>query len=348
MKKTLFFALFIVLAASSFAQNITNRHLFIEGFSERNDQLEFFLFYFAMEARSVGYTITRTRQEAAYTFRFTVVPNTITVQGVQRPAPPEENQYYIRIILINNRNNVESLSFNFYFSELDEMLEYIQFLFYRATVFIPAIAGEKPIDRNWQNKWLYLRTSFNYPIVFHALQPAGLEGGGQSLYGFNEQGEMDDFIPLDNKIQPQPGFTIGLEVQFLNFMSFEANLQSSLGNNSTYSFFNWAAGGELKFLIKTDYYMIKPYMTGLYQFNTSPIFKEFPSFSFGGGIQIAARGGRSGAFFVDLKYLHSFSDVIMINPYIDPPLAPNPSEIHYKRFVIGAAIGYLYGNLDRK
>ena len=349
MKKALFITVLIFLAVSSFAQSISNNFLFIEGVAESEDQKEFFLTNFAIEAVTFGYTVTKTRHEAAYTFRFSVVPNTIMVNGVQHPAPPGENQYVLKIYLIDNSENMVVLRFDFFFTHLLEMYEYTQLIFLRATVYIPpeSRGGSQPVrvdsDRGWQNKWLYLRTSFNYPIVFHALLPTGLVAG-QAAYeaSIDNPGEIN---MLDHKIQPQPGLTVGLEIQFLNFMSLEANFQMSLGDTSTSTYFNAMAGAELKFPIKTTSLIIEPYLACNYLLNPSPIFSEFQSLSAGAGVQVAARGGNIGAFFVDINYMHSFTEVLMKNPYV---FTPNPDFIHYNRFVIGLGIGYKFGFLDRK
>jgi len=350
MKKALLFTILVLLAVSSFAQNIPNDFIFIEGIAENEDHREFFLTNFAIEANTFGYTVTKTRHEAAYTFRFSVVPNTVMINGVQHPAPPGESQYVLKIYLINNQENMVVLRFDFFFSQLNEMYEYTQLIFLRATVYIPpsvrggvtrAVINDS--DRGWQNKWLFLRTSLNYPVVFHTLLPKGLVGG-QAVYEgtFASPG---DLIPLDHRIQPQPGLTIGIELQFLNFMSLEANFQVSLGDTSTYTYFNAAAGAELKFPIKTSSLVIEPYLACNYLLNPSPIFTEFPSLSAGIGAQVAAKGGKIGAFFVDINYMHSFTEVLMKNPY--ERISPNPDVIHYNRFVIGIGIGYKFGFFDR-
>jgi hypothetical protein len=343
MRKITIFIVFIFFAVSSFAQNMSTRSLFIEGITDREDHLEFFLTNFTMEARIAGYNVTRRKAEADFTFRFVITPNMVMIDDELRPVSPEDSQFALNISIVNNRNNSESVSFDFYFSELIEMYPFTQFLFHRATAAIPPFIGGDRIDRVWQNKWLYFRASLNYPIVFHELQPTGLIGGIAAYEGLYESpGEL---MLLRSEIQPQPGITLGLEFQFLNFMSIEANIQTTLGDTSTYAFFNWAAGCELKFPIKTQYFMLQPYIKYLYNINPSPIFSQFPSSSLGGGIQIAVRGGREGAFFIDFHYLHALGDVFMDNPYRN--LAPNPASIHYNRFVLGLGLGYKYGSFDR-
>jgi hypothetical protein len=359
MKKVSFFAFFLILTFSVSARDIQNRFLFIEGTAENETFLEFFHSIFTIEAAGAGYIVTETREEAAYTFRFFVFPNNIT----------DDNKYILRISLIDNLaekkeiadthccdfyfasiddsviwyfEGEEILFFNFYFSDLDEINDYSQLLFHRATVFIPP-ARRGIIDTDWQNKWIYLRASFDYPVVFYALQPKGLIAG-QAVYGGTFESPTN-LIPLDHTILPQPGITLGIEVQFLNFMSAELNFMLNMGDPSTNFFLNIASGIQLKYIFKTSYFMIQPYGAFLFHLNKSPVFDKFPSHAFGGGIQVGVRGGRNGAFFIDSSFMYSPEDVYMHNSY--DPLSPSPSSIKYRRFVFGIGVGYKYGFFNR-
>jgi len=347
MKKIAFILGFLILAVSLFAQAADNSRLFIEGTADREDHQEFFLTNFNVEARSSGFIVTATKQEAAHTLGFTVTPNMVMVQGVQRRAPPGESQFVLNITLLNNRRNEIISSLDFYFSDLMEVYEYTQLLFIRATAPIPStrggIASGGAVDRDWQNKWVYFRTSFDYPITFNALQPKGLIGGQAVYEGTYElPGEISI---LENIVFPQPGVTLGLEVQFLNFMSAEGNFQISMGNTDTYSFINWITGAALKFALKSQYLMYQPYGAIAYQLNTSSVFTEYPSLSVGGGMQIGARAGKEGSIFVDVNYMYPLGDMVKLNKY--DKLFPNPDVIYYNRYVIGLAIGYKYGSFDR-
>jgi len=344
MKRALFLTVLLALAAASFAQNISNRFIFIEGTADNEEHHEYFLRNFTIEARTAGYTVTKRKKDAAYTFEFTVSPNMVSVQGSMQPAPPGENQFVINVSLVDNKDKEEKVAFDFYFTSLDEMFEYNQFIFHRATVFIPTATSKDLIDRDWQNKWIYMRLSFDYPIIFHALQPKGLIGG-QAVYVEGPDGKPDDMIPLDNRIQPQPGFTFGFEFQLLYFMSIETNFKFSMGDTYTYAFYNFAAGAELKFPIKSRYVVFQPYGVFKYNFNTSDVFTEFPDYEVGGGLQVGMRMGRSGSLFLDVSYLHTLTDIIMKNTY--GTLAPEPPVIYYKRFVLGLAIGYKVGFVTR-
>jgi len=289
-----------------------------------------------MEANTLGFTVTEKKQDAAFTLKFVVTPDTSS-----------PGYFVLSMSLISNNDGQEVLAFAFFFTDLMEMYEHTQFIFYRATIFIPPNPDGELLDRGWQNKWLYLRTSFHYPITFNALQPEGLFGG-QSLYSGPNLNEEDEITLLSNIIFPQPGVTVGLEFQFFKFMSLEANFQFSLGDTSTYSFFNYVAGSELKFILKGRYLIYQPYGAFTYQFNVSDVFEEYPLMAAGGGMQIAARGGRSGAFFVDLNYMHPLGDVVKKNEHSPDGFWPNPDVIYYKRYVIGLGLGYKFGFFDRK
>ena len=359
MKKILFLTVFLSLAVSSFAEEtIPNRYIFIEGTANRADHLEFFMTNFKAEAFGAGYTVTGTKNESAYTVSFKVSPNMVTdPDGTRRQPSPEENQYVIKISLIRNSDEFEVLVFDFFFSSLDEMYEYNRSLFLRAVSTIPPLTEDDlivvQINDTWRNKWLYFRLSFDYPITFYVLQGKGLF---KDVGLFYDDGDPDHFrtAPLDHKIIAMPGVSAGVEGQFLDFMSVELNFQGSFGDTRSNTFFNMALGAEVKFPLKFfSNLVLAPYGTFVYHLNVSDIFKDFPPFAVGGGIQVSTRGGMdAGAFFLDVKYLFSFSDAVMKNPYLDFPegkqLYPSPTVIHYQRSVIGIGVGYKYGLFDRK
>ena len=363
MKKTLLFTLLLPFAVSSFAQDkIPNRFIFIEGTADRADFREYFMTNFKAEAFGAGYTVTGSKREASHTVKFSVNRNLVTgTDGIRRQAPPGDNQYVIKISLLRNPDDFEIIVFDFFFSSLEEMYDYNQFLFLKAVSNIPPITEDDiilvqeqghVIDNSWKNKWLYFRASFDYPITFYELQSEGLIGG-IGLY----EGTFDDPIrtaPIDHKVLAMPGATLGVEGQVLDFLSVELNYQLSLGDTKDNTFINMALAMEVKYNFKYfNNFVLSPYGTFIYHLTVSEIFKEFPPFAAGGGIQACTKGGKHGAFFIDVKYLFSFpDDAVMKNPYLefseDKRLYPKPEVIHYKRSVIGIGIGYKFGILDRK
>ena len=338
IKRALFFTVLSLLAASSFAQ-IHHRYLFIEGTASRADHYEFFMKNFTLEAEGAGYTVTKTKDEAAYTLNFDANTNVIR----------NNYQYIVKISLFRNEDGFEVTTLDFFYNYIDDVYEYTRTLFQNATLYIPILTTDEldaaqGLFNNWKNKWIYLRASFDYPITFYLLKSDGLLGG-LGLYEPNT-GQVD---PLDHKIIAMPGATVGAEFQFLNFMSLELNLQLSMGDTRDNFFINMAAGLELKFPIKFDNIALVPYGVFVYPLNISPIFSEFPLFAFGAGIQLCARAGRNGAFFIDVNYTFSLSDAVMHNPYkfLENNLFPEPSVIHYNRSIIGIGVGYKFGLFDR-
>jgi len=341
MKKRLFFAVLLGLALASFAQGMSNRYIFIEGSADREDHLDFFKSNLAMEAASLGYIVTQSRSEAPHTLQFNVTPDY---------SDPDYEQYVVTISLYRNKDDAELVSFDFFFASIDEVYSYTRLLFINATTGIPLSTDE---NNEWKNKWLYVRASFDYPIVFYALQPTGLVSGA-GLYKSRPSGTMDISSPLDHIIRPMPGATLGVEGQFFNFLSLEVNFQLSMGDTRDNNFVNTALGLELKGLVKFQHIMLVPYGAFIYTLNVSPIFSEFPPFVIGGGVQFCARAGKRGSIFIDAKYMYSLgSDAVMRNPWLDIPEEakqryPEPAVIHYKRSHIGIGIGYKFGIIDRR
>ena len=335
IKRALFFTVLSLLAASSFAQNIHHKNLFIDGTAVRTDHYEFFMKNFTLEAEGAGYTVTRTRDEAPYTLNFNVSNNTIR----------NNYQYIAKISLLKNADGLEVTTLDFYYNYIEEAYEYTLALFQSITLYIPLYTTEElnaaqgRFD-NWKNKWIYLRASFDYPISFYLLNDPALHSGALL------DPDTNQFDPQDHKIMAMPGATVGLEFQFLNFMSLELNLQVSMGDTRDNLFINMAAGLELKFPIKFDNIALVPYGVFIYPLNVSTIFNEYPLFAFGGGIQLCARAGRYGAFFIDVNYTLSLSQAVMKNPYPDNRYN-DPPEIHYDRSIIGIGVGYKFGLFDR-
>ena len=339
MKKALFITIFAALAVSSFADQLSNRSIFIEGSAIRQDHYEYFLVNFRKEALGTGNTLANHREEAAFIFKFDVSNN---------PYINEDgNAFVLTISLINNINDNEILFFHFFYNTLEEMLEHNQFLFYRAVAIIPPLTEEALLraQSTWKDKWIYLRASFDYPVSFYALQSEGLLGG-VSAWAPGPTGEPSEFMPLDNKIFALPGVTIGAEFQFLDFMSFEMNFKANMGDPLKNESVNLGIGAQLKFSIKYfKLFNIQPYIVGHLPLVYSDIFTKYPSFALGGGIQLSAKGGKNGAFYIDVNYTTAFSDAVMKNPY--PLLFPFPKGIHFRPSFLGIGIGYKHGFIDR-
>ena len=347
MKKILFFSVLLVLAAVSFANDLPNRRVFIEGYGIRSDYIEYFLSNFNAEAIGTGYPVTNNIDEAAYIFRFGVRSN--------NDRQLDNNLYILTISLITTSDGVEVVTFDFFFSSLDEMYEYNRTLFLRGVSYIPPYTENDMIvevyeiaevDQTWKNKLFYLRASFYYPITFFILQPNGLIGGA-GVYQNNDFDNPGHVMPLHHIINPMPGAVFGVEWQFHNFLSMEINLKLSLGDTRSNYFLNIAAAYEFKFPLKFfTNFVITPYIAMETPIQFSNIFHNYPLFALGGGLQVGVSGGKNGSFFIDANFLFSFTDAVMRNPYGE--LYPYPDRIHYKKYVIGLCIGYKLGLGTRK
>jgi hypothetical protein len=359
MKKVYFIAILVFFAAFSYADDIIeppNNNIYVEGTASRADHREFFQINFNMEATALGYTLTDNRGEAGYIYRYNVVPNMVDSGGIERLPSPDEPQYVIQMSVIRNEDNFEVLSYNVPFTDLDELYEYNQFLFFRSN--LPFAEGE-PVyvypDTSWRDKWIYLRVSFDYPISFYVLQPDGLFAG-KALYKGDINSPDDFSIPLNHRVSALPGATVGVEVQFLNFMSLEVNFQVSLGDTVSNKFLNMAAGAQLKFPLKfANSLMIEPYGAFTYPLKKSDVFASIPPFLIGGGLQVCTKGGKNGAFFIDVNYMFALKNTTMHNQYKikgasdgTDYLFNKPEVINYKNFVIGLGVGYKFGLFNRK
>jgi hypothetical protein len=213
---------------------------------------------------------------------------------------------------------------------------------------IIAVAG--PEDDSWRHKWLYLRTSFDYSVLLLQLRSKDLIAGAGVYDGDPEDPTTRTRVaPVDNKLVPMPGLKLGVEVQFLDFMSVEPGAQISMEqimlNEIVYNvLFSLQVKFPLKFIKSL---VLEPYGAGAYpmRFPQNKVFEDFPMYSYGGGIQISAKAGKNGAAFVDISYMY-FGDVGMKNYFGE--LYPNPGIITFNHSILCFSMGYKHGFIDRK
>jgi hypothetical protein len=269
---------------------------------------------------------------------------TYTYNSLLQNSP--EQAYIFQLILKNEKTNEAMLLQNLLYHSIDDIYDFFPLLMYNL---FSLINGEQTSLKqaytdDWQNKWLYLRASFDFPITFNLIKNNGLIEG----YGIYNK-TLNIVQQLDNKVVALPAATLGAEVQLLNWFSIEPKFQIGWEHLNDEDIINMAAGLELKFPLKfIRNVMLEPYGAVVYPvFLSSEIFTLFPLLAFGGGLQISTKAGKSGAIFIDINYMYySFGDVVVKNPYID--LYPEPDVIHYQRSVIGLGFGYKFGLIDRK
>jgi hypothetical protein len=333
-----FLALF-TLALPAFAESREDIQVYIAPVVASPDQASYFRENFTTETIGAGYIVTQDAKEADYTLNLEVKPNLILYDdGTIEQAPPDEKQYILHITLMENEDNSEVVAFSFAFTSTDEMYDFNLYLIYEAMANVPMtkLGAGTVITDHWRNKWLYLRASFDYPITFYQLKEPNVLMG---------DGPHNPVLPLDNKISPFPAVTIGLELQYLNWLSTELSFNLSFADPFGTSFIP-AIQIEQKFPIKPSRnFMIEPYAAVSFPVATTINSIQFPKVGIGGGVQLGVRGGEMGAFFVDVNYIHFLGDVIVKNPWVEH--YPNPDRISYTRFVIGLGIGYKIGFFNR-
>jgi hypothetical protein len=338
MKKALFGWCLLFCAAFSYAQTRNDTMIYIPMPTGGDSaQQAFFKENFEMETIAAGYAVTDTEREADYTLKLEVKPNMIMYDdGTEELAPPDEKQYVLELRLIRVEDGNEIVMFNFPFTEVEEMYEYNLYLLYQAMANVPLTKLTSVLENDhWRNKWLYIRASFDYPITFYALQNpdhVSMSSGG-----------MTSDVPLDHKIRPFPGASVGVELQFLNWMSAEAGFQLNFGDPFTTSLIP-VINAELKFPLKpSKHFMIEPYGAVTFPAATTSEIVQFPPVGLGGGVQLGVKGGSMGAFFADVNYIYYLGDVIVKNPYANF----TPDRLTYNRFVIGLGLGYKIGFFNR-
>jgi hypothetical protein len=262
-------------------------------------------------------------------------------------APPDEKQSVLYITLLDNEENAEVVTFGYPFTELEEVDDFNLYLLYEAMANVPlskfADDWEPPEVEpdHWRNKWVYLHAAFSYPIVTYQLSPQGLLGGN-SIY--KDDGGIIDRSELDHKVRAVPGFLVGVEYQFLNWMSAELVFEMRFGDPVSYSFIP-GIGLQLKFPIKpSDRFMLEPYLAVSSILNTSDNYVQYPFFGLGGGFQFGVKAGNMGAFVIDANFIYSLGEVITHNTNKSFPM---PEQIHWNSWTVGLSIGYKIGFVNR-
>jgi len=345
MKKIGWILFFSLLAVSLFPQSREDTTIFIAPvIASRPDHAAYFHENFTMEVIAANYAIAENSREADYIFNLEVVPNIVHYDdGTSELAPWDEPQWILNLNLVRSEDDVEIVAFGFPFTEVEEMYDFNLFLVYNAMANVPItkLMGGIEDDDRWRNKWLYVRVSFDYPVITtHQLSSEGLYRGAAVWNPDNNQYQV-----LDHIVRAVPGATLGLELQFLHWMSTEFGFLLRFGDPLGYTFIP-GIGVQLKFPLKPSrHFMLEPYGMFNIEMNTAAHYKSYPRFGVGGGFQFGVKGGDSGAFFIDVNFLYSLGNVVTNNPHAAD--FPVPAEIHYARYTVGIGIGFKLGFFDR-
>jgi len=339
-KKMIFISFFLLFSVTFlYAANSKNITLNIQG-SGSPSFVEGFKYALTVEAKAAGYDVSDNLSAAKYSIKFTVEFDRVE----------QKSKFVVSLVKVVDSSVIVTMEY--FFADEEEMMLYAQLVFFLLISNLPEdVSGGAPEDNSWRNKWLYLNVSFDYSMMFLALNDNRLKGGIGMWNDVN-----NTIAPLDNKFALMPGIGLGLEFQFLDFMSIEPHAQISMEEIvKDHLMFTALFSVELKFPLKfLKYVVIEPYGIAAYsmRFPTEKeVFSSYPKLIFGAGIQIAMKAGNSGALFVDVSYMFfNLGETYMKNQFAipDKDLYPNPPEIHYDHYILGFKVGYKFGFINRK
>jgi hypothetical protein len=334
MKKYLVAVVLLLPAFVLFAQSRDDVKVYVPPVSGGNaEEQMFFIENFKQELSGANYVVVENQNDSDYTLALSVTRDKYEEGGVV------QTDNVLTVSLLASSDGRELLQFSWGYVDLEEMYEWNLHLIYQAMANVPLTKITSVPDTNhWRNKWLYVRASFDYPITFYA------NPDPPAILGPMPASGRQEYDKLDHKVLPYPGFTAGIEFQFLNWMSVEGNFQLSFGDPFSLSLIP-ALGLELKFPLKpSKHFMLEPYGIAVFPTTIATETLEFPTLGVGGGFQFGVKGGPMGAIFVDVNYVHYLGDVVTKNTDID---RPNPSTISWQRFSVGLGIGYKIGFFNR-
>jgi len=327
----------------------TGQPAFVQGFKEA----------LVIEAKAAGYDVSDNMSAAKYSIKFNVEFD----QSAQR------SKFTVSLVKVVDSSVIVSMEY--LFADEEEMLLYSQLVFFMLMANLPdnETAGSEVVNDDWRNKWLYINPYYKHTFMYLKLQPTGLYNG-LSVY----QGPLSAptyVIPLDNKIIPMPGIGLGIEFQFLDFMSFEANALLSMEQVMTdeklfddvFENIDDAIIGNLLLTARLNFplkfvrnLVIEPYGLFAYTLRFPKKLETFTEdtspFAFGGGVQFGVKAGNKGMLFFDFSCVYYYGVTKKYNPLyyypIERPLGLKPEEIYYKHIDFGFGIGYKFGFFDRK
>jgi hypothetical protein len=307
------------------------------------EQQRFFVENFKMELMGANYTTVDDQLDSDYTLALTITQEAETYED-ESGAVVEETGEIVNVLTVSlqdSNDGREVLQFSWAFDTLEEMYEWNLHLIYQAMANVPLTKLTViPETDHWRNKWLYIRASFDYPITFYAYpEPSAIHAKATT------PGISPDYSVLDHKVLPFPGLTLGIEFQFLNWMSAEGDFKVNFGDPLSTAFIP-AIDFQLKFPLKpSKHFMIEPYGIATFPTSTATDTLEFPRLGLGGGAQFGVKGGSMGALFVDINYVHYLGKVVTVNTDANKP---EPKNINWSRFSVSFGIGYKAGFFNRK
>jgi hypothetical protein len=318
------------------------------------EQQEFFAENFRMELTGANYAVVENQGDSDYTMNLSIT------QDVEESYEDEDGNMtaervvnVLSVSLLSTEDGREIIQLSWGFETLEEMYDWNLLLIYQVMANVPltkiieaeALPDTTRVDTppaepdHWRDKWLYLRASFDYPITFYAINP-------ETSKIYTGAAQPSNQAPVQHKVRPFPGATVGLEFQFLSWASIEGGLQINFGDPIADGIVP-ILSAALKIPLKpSQHFMIEPYGIVAFPLVTVDHIYEFPKMGAGGGIQFGVKGGKNGAFFAEANYIYYLGDVIAANA--EDSTRPYPARLKWNRFVVDIGIGYKIGFINRR
>jgi hypothetical protein len=301
------------------------------------EQQVFFNENFRMELIGANYRVAEDRKSADYSINLNITQE--IEDGSDGMA--EEIINILSISLIDNRDGREVLQFSWAFEKLEDMYEWNLHLIYQAMANVPLTKlSSVPDTGHWRNKWFYL-------LIY---------GGLDLNFGFYDSGNKISFQNREYTFYPGPLFGLGMEFQFLDFMSAEFAISgSSYDIDTEHSAIVFGMPLLLKFPLKPSrHFMLEPY--GGIQFNTSSQGSLIPPlFSWAGGFQYGIKAGERGAIILDIRVIGDIGTTNLVPPAQAPHYSSNPNPKTYDgidrlqlQILAGFKVGFYNRNKDEE
>jgi hypothetical protein len=296
------------------------------------EQQAFFDENFKMELIGANYAVAEDQKSADYSMNLTITQE--VEDGYDDVA--EEIINVLSVSLIDNSDGHEILQFSWAFENLEDMYEWNLHLIYQAMANVPLTKLTSVPDTNhWRNKWLYLCGYGSLNLTF----------------GFYDSGNDVSFQNREYTFYPGPLFGLGLEFQFLNFMSAEFEIAGSPYDiDANHSAVMFGMPLLLKFPLKPSrHFMLEPY--GGIQFNTSSQGSIIPPLvSWVAGFQYGIRAGERGAIVLDIRAVGDIGTTNLFPAAEAPHHSSNANPKTYNgidRFQLQILAGFKVGFYNR-
>ncbi|MDR1970283.1 MAG: hypothetical protein LBQ46_00015 [Treponema sp.] len=360
--KKLLACFFLLLGAPAFSQEQVKDTTLRVNYSNKSNLSQTYdsqiVDLFSQEISALSYVVVDSGADYDFNITITDVMD-ILDDGTSMPAyqltRAERDAYGLRlyelqVTLTDNKSGGQMLLISSMFDVFEDLYEIELPLTSQILANIPRTKNTGIfLSDMWRNKRVYLSFAADLPLAFYTIVKPAVLWTGSADAGFRGRDADTD------NTQIVPGLIAGLEVQFLDWMSAEANFAMMFGDSFGNTFTPSVQIKAPKFIWKPAiHFMIEAYPMVEFEMSTSPILVK-PRMAAGGGVQFGIRGfgGNTGdavgAFFLDLNFRYSIGETVYA-PEGRPVGKPgyDPASSSFNHYVLGISVGYKIGFMDRK